>query len=70
MIYYPDFTKLFYLFLDASDKQLGTHVAQVVANNRSKTKAPILSKLEEICEVPKGFYCAPILFYSRKLNHY
>ena len=70
MLCYPDFTKPFHLFLGAPGKKLGARVAQVVTDDGSNTKAPVPSTLEEMHDAPKGFHYAPMLFHSRKLNHY
>ena len=42
----------------------------MVTDDRSNINALIPKKLEEMHIVPKGFYYVPILFHSRKLNHY
>ena len=68
MLRYPDFSKSFHMFPDASDKQLESHVAQLVSINGDEKEQPTLTTGTKRDKAPNGFFFAPAFFHSRKLN--
>jgi len=58
------------MFPDASDKQLGSHVAQLLPIDKNNKNQPILTEGTKRDNAPSGFFFAPVLFHSRKLNAY
>ena len=60
MLHHPNYSNLFLVFPDASDKQLGRHVTQIENNNIN------FKDVKDVLE--QEYY--PILFHARKLNNY